>query len=123
MLTGCIKKPAPKGIINLNNNVDEKFNLIYKFSKKCFEKDSNLFSDGVFVKAKKSNYFGQITFHRFAFDIGLTKPFIILNFENNQIKIIEGTYECSYNGCVEFNIKSEIENWLGGNTNCKYKKY
>jgi hypothetical protein len=123
MLSSCVKNPVPKGSINLKNQLDEDFNLIYKLSKKCFEKNRSFFSDAVLVKAEKSDYFTQITFHRTAFDIGISKPFIILDFVDKQIHITEGSYECSHNGCVEFDIKSEIKNWLSGNTNCQYKKY
>ena len=124
LISGCMKDPTFKGSIPLNKNEDKKFDLIYTQSKKCFEKDWSAFSDGVKVVANEYNGNKEITFHRFSLDIsGLTEPFITLKFQNNHIKIIEGTYECSYNGCVEFNIKQEIENWLSGNTICTYKQY
>ncbi len=119
MLTGCIKEPTPKGTINLNNQVDEKFNLIYKLSKQCFEKDSSAFSDGILILAVQNDWHNQILFHRHAFDIGLTEPFITLNFKNNKVYITEGTYQCSYNGCIELNIKNKIKNWLRGSSSCK----
>jgi len=123
-LLGCEKEPTFKGNVPLSKFQDKKFNLIYNQSKKCFEKDWSAFSDGVKVVANKYNGSKEITFHRFSLDIsGLTEPFIILKFKNNQIEVIEGTYECSYNGCIEFNIKQEIENWLSGNKTCIYKQY
>lgn len=122
MLGGCIKKPTPRGHVE-SMNFDENFSLVYQMSKQCFEKDYGLFSDGVLVKAQKNHQTGKITFHRFSIDIGLTEPFITLNFANNQIEVTEGTYECSYNGCVEFNIKNEIEHWLSGSKTCIYQKY
>lgn len=122
LFSGCIKEPMPKGYIQ-TTNINESFDLIYKMSKECFEKDAGLFSDGILIHAQNGDYTKQITFHRHAFDIGVTKPFITLNFYNNQIEVIEGTYECSYNGCVEFNIKNEILHWLSVDKTCQYKKY
>jgi len=124
LISGCIEEPTFKGNIPLSKHQDEKFSLIYNQSKKCFEKDWSAFSDGVKVVANKYSRSKEITFHRFSLDIsGLTEPFITLKFQNNQIEVIEGTYECSFNGCVEFDIKQEIENWLSGNKTCIYKQY
>ena len=121
ILNGCIKEPTLKGYINIpNHNTNKAFNLVYQQSKKCFEKDWSLFSDGVAIRAHDNN---QITFHRFAADIhGLTEPFIILNFKNDKIEIIEGTYECGFSGCKEFNIEKDIKHWLLGKTKCSFIK-
>lgn len=120
LLTGCIKEPEPKGNIGIHNqDVNKVFNLVYKQSKKCYEKDWSLFSDGIAVKAHNHN---QITFHRFALDIGLTEPFIILNFQNNKIEVTEGTYECGFSGCMELNIKRAINYWMQGHSDCLNKK-
>ncbi len=121
ILNGCIKEPALKGYINIpNHDKNKAFNLIYQQSKKCFAKDWSLFSDGIAIRAYDNN---QILFQRFAPDIrGLSEPFIILNFKNNKIEVIEGTYECGFSGCEEFDIKNDIKQWLLGNTGCKLKK-
>ena len=120
LLVGCIREPTPKGYLNIyNQNMNKAFNLVYQQSKKCYEKDWSLFSDGIAVKAHDGN---QITFHRFAPDIGLTEPFIILDFKNNKIEVTEGTYECGLSGCKELNIKRSIRYWLQRHSDCLNKK-
>jgi len=119
-ITGCAsKKPELKGYINFIGDRTSKYNLIKKLSKECYQKDATLFSDGILIKSKSNDEFDQITFHRHAFDIGVVPPFIIVTLDNNEIKVIEGTYNCDFNGCVSLDIKKQISKWLKDDTSCK----
>jgi len=116
LFTGCIKEPTPKGFINLNNQ--KEFNLIYSLSKKCYTKKSNLFSDGIVVEKVENPWHKKIRFMRYINGFTRSEPFITLSFKNNKLYITEGTYECGYKGCIEFNIKKDIENWLKNEYSC-----
>jgi hypothetical protein len=119
-IIGCaVKKPELKGYINFKGDRTTQYSIIEKFSKECYQKDATLFSDGILIKSKNNNEFGQITFHRHAFDIGVVPPFIIITIENNKIKVIEGPYNCDFSGCTTFNIKKQISRWIKGNTSCQ----
>lgn len=118
ILSGCYKEPYQRGHINLNENISENFKLIYLYSKQCFEKKSGLFSDGVLVLPINNKWHNRITFHRYALDIGLTEPFIILDFRKNKLFIKEGSYKCSFIKCTELNIKKSILEWINGTREC-----
>jgi len=97
----------------------EKFNLIYTQSKKCFERSSGAFSDGILVLAVNNDWHNRITFHKYAMDFGLAEPFIILDFKKDKIYIKEGSFGCFFTYCKELNIKPFIQNTLKGKIKCE----
>ncbi len=121
LFSSCVQKNQFMGYLNVSN-FNTNFNLIHKLSKQCFEQQSSLFSDGILVKSKKSYNSGVITFHRYAFDIGIAEPFIILKFKNNKVDIYEGPYNVDIYGYKKLKIKTHIQRWLNGDIKCKKTK-
>lgn len=130
LFSGCAMTPLkPTASINAGHPAQEVALMLEHQADKCWSRRQSFNQDGITIDARRAiDGAYVISAARFAGDIGLRKPFFVVNVKNStdgtgMITTSEGDYACSLAGyCFSLDYTKDVKRWVGGDLACSEKK-
>lgn len=129
--TGCTFEPLqPTAELSVNRDSREIALMLEKQANTCWARDEDFFRhDATVIDARRSiDGAYLISAARFAGDIGLRKPFFVVEIADagngeTSVSTTEGDYACSLTGyCFSLDFTGDVRKWLAGDLSCTEKK-